>query len=53
MKWRIRVERLDLSNNVLRQSQHEVTDEMITESGLSEKDMMEMAFLQTIHRIGL
>ena len=50
-KWRIRVERLDLENNVLYQGQHEVTDEMIAESRLGEKEMLSMAFLQTMHRL--
>ena len=52
-KWRIRVERLDLENNVLYQGQHEVTDDMIMESRMGEKEMLKMAFLQCMHRLEL
>jgi hypothetical protein len=50
-KWRIRVERLDEEYNILYQGQHEITDEMIAESRLGEKEMMSMAFLQCMHRL--
>ena len=52
-KWRIRVERLDEEHNVLYQGQHEITDDMIAESRLGEKEMMSMAFLQCMHRLEL
>ena len=52
-KWRIRVERLDLENNVLYQGQHEVTDDMIRESRLGEQEMLKIAFLQCMHRLDL
>ena len=50
-KWRIKVERLDLENNVMYQSQHEVTDEMIVESRIGEKEMLSMTFLHIMHKL--
>ena len=52
-KWKIRIEKLDLANNVLYQGQHEVTNEMIVESKIGEEEMLSIAFQQAMHRLKL